>query len=116
MNYGRAIAAVAAARELTLDDVAATAGLHRETLARIARADHSPTCSTLEAICGVLRFPLFLLVLLASDERDIRGLLSPDPGKRLVSMLMFSADLDEVFCAASRIVRDVCPPMPEAAP
>ncbi len=75
MNYNRAIKTLAAARGLSLKQLADKLGMDKASLTRLGRLGNSPTSRTLESVARALEVPLYLLVLLASDPEE----LGPEP-------------------------------------
>lgn len=91
MNYARAIKAIRASRQMEQRDLAAGAQLDPSYISLIESNRRSPSSAALESIATALDVPLYLLILLASDQEDLRG-LSPEEagelGRNLLDVLL----------------------------
>lgn len=74
MNYGRAMKVVLAAREMSQQDLATRMKVDRAFISRISTAKNPPSGRTLERIAAGLKIPVYLLVLLASEDADLVGM------------------------------------------
>lgn len=81
MNYARAIKAIRASRQMEQRDLADGAKLDPSYISLIESSRRSPSAAALESIASALDVPLYLLILLASDEQDLRGLSSDEAGE-----------------------------------
>lgn len=91
MNYGRAIKAIRAAKSLEQRDLAARAKLDPSYISLIESNRRVPSSGALEAIALALQTPLYLLMLLASDESDLHGVSKEDAqllGAQLLDVLL----------------------------
>lgn len=77
MNYGRAIKIVRSTRDLTQQGLGAAIGKNASFISRLENGARKPSTETLEAIATALHTPLYLLILLASDEPNLKGISSP---------------------------------------
>ena len=74
MKFGNAIRIARAARKLSQKDLAAAANVDASYISLLEADRRVPATSTLEAISKVLKIPLHLLILLASEEEDLHGI------------------------------------------
>jgi len=82
MQYGRAIRIVRAARALSQGQLASAAKLTPSYISLLEADKRNPTLSVLNSIAKALDVPLHLLILFASDEKDLRG-ITPEQAKAL---------------------------------
>jgi len=91
MNYGKAIKVLRASRGLTQKQLSLKAELDTSYISLIENGHRSPSLDRLEVIAGALGVPLYLLVLLASDKEELRGLSeskADELGKMLLTTLL----------------------------
>ena len=91
MNYGRAIRIIRTARGLSQKDLARRAKIDASYVSILERGTRAPTTRTLEALAEALHAPLYLLLLIASDEPDLKGISTEEAaklGKQLLELLM----------------------------
>lgn len=74
MNYGRAIRLVRSARDLSQKELAKRLKKDPSYLSLLERNERDPSAETLKALAEALAIPLYLLVFLASDPKDLRGI------------------------------------------
>jgi transcriptional regulator with XRE-family HTH domain len=68
VNYGRAIRTLCALREMSQQDLAKAMGVEESFVSRTLSKGASPTMKTLEKVATVFDAPVFLIVLLATDD------------------------------------------------
>lgn len=78
MNYGRAIKTVRALRGLSQKDLAEQLGVKPSYISMIEGGEREPGRVFLESLSMALNVPLYLLMLLATDDGDHRGLTAKD--------------------------------------
>jgi len=91
MNYGAAVRRARALRGLSQKELAAAADVNASYISLIEAGRRTPTTSVLEAIAKVLRFPLHLIILLASEDEDLQGISKKEAqalGRQLLEMLV----------------------------
>jgi transcriptional regulator with XRE-family HTH domain len=91
MKYGKAIRFVRAARGIPQKELASKIKADASLISRIEAGERNPSTETLEAISVALEVPLYLLVLLASEERELRGVpkgTAEKLGKELFSLVL----------------------------
>jgi transcriptional regulator with XRE-family HTH domain len=74
MNYGRALRMVRLARRLTQKELGEVAGVGQGYVSQIENGKRTPSLEVLEVVANRLEVSLHLIVLLASDEEDLRGI------------------------------------------
>lgn len=74
MNYGKAIKIVRNTRGLSQKDLAERVGLAPSYISRMEAGERKPTTETLETISGALGIPMYLMVLMSSEKKDIKGM------------------------------------------
>jgi transcriptional regulator with XRE-family HTH domain len=74
MNYGKAIKIARNTRGLTQKDLADRVGITSSYISRMEAGERKPTTETLETISGALGIPMYLMVLMSSEKKDITGL------------------------------------------
>jgi transcriptional regulator with XRE-family HTH domain len=87
MNFGRAIRTARAARHLTQKALATKSGLDPSYISLLEANERQPSTETLANIAESLQVPVYLLVLLASDRQDLKG-ISPTEAKALAKQLL----------------------------
>lgn len=70
-DFGRAIRVIRAARDLAQQDLAANCDLNVSYVSLIESGHRTPSLDTLSVIARELNVPLYLLVLLASEPKDL---------------------------------------------
>lgn len=91
MNYDRAIKTVRAIRGMSQQDLAARMKVDEAFVSRLGKAGSAPSGRTLEKVAGALEVPLYLLVLLASEEKDLHTMSKEAAdllGRELLGMLV----------------------------
>ncbi len=91
MNYDRAIKTVRAVRGMSQQDLAGRMKVDEAFLSRLGKAGAVPSGKTLERVAGALEIPLYLLVLLASEENDLKTMSKEAAdllGRELLGMLI----------------------------
>ena len=91
MNYGRAVKAIRAAKNLEQRDLAERAELDPSYISLIESNRRVPSSAALQAIAQALQTPLYLLMLLASDEDDLHGISKEEArllGAQLLDVLL----------------------------
>lgn len=74
MNYNKAIRTVRAAKGISQKELAALTKLDASYISRIEAGHRIPTLEVIELISEKLKIPVYLLTLLASDQKDLNGL------------------------------------------
>ena len=77
MNHGRAVRIVRSARDLTQKQLAEKADLDPSYISLLEAGKRIPSDETLSLLANALRVPKMLLIFLASEKDDLRG-LSPE--------------------------------------
>ena len=72
MKYGKAIRICRAARGLSQKDLAAKVGVDSSHVSLIESEKRSPSLDTIEKIAQSLNVPPHLLMLLASEQKDVK--------------------------------------------
>lgn len=77
MNAGMGLQRCRTFLGVTQDNLGTASGISR---AQISRIEHgkNPTISTLQKLSGALGIPLFVLIYMASDEKDFVGVPPED--------------------------------------
>lgn len=73
MNYGKAIRLARSARGLTQQELADRAGLNSSYISLLEKGHRVPGTKALEALSEALEVPMYLLMLMGSDQEDLRG-------------------------------------------
>ena len=73
MKYGKAIRICRAARGLSQKDLATKVGLDSSHISLIEAGKRSPSLETVERIAKTLNVPVHLLMLLASEQKDVKS-------------------------------------------
>lgn len=94
MNYSKAIRTIRAAKGVSQKKLASLANLDSSYISRIESGERMPTLEVIETIANVLKTPPYLLALLASEKKDLRGLPQKDSIKIANNLLdiLVSAD------------------------
>ena len=74
MNYGKAIRLVRAARGLSQKALAERLRVDASFVSHLERGERMPSTETLEALAASLAIPMYLLVFLASEDSERRGI------------------------------------------
>ncbi|RMH19072.1 MAG: XRE family transcriptional regulator [Acidobacteria bacterium] len=73
MNYSKAIRIVRAARGFSQKRLAAVIGVDPSYISLLETGKRVPSLEVLESLAKALRIPIHLLLLLASEPEDLRG-------------------------------------------
>jgi len=87
MDYGRAVRIARAVRGLSQKQLAELIDSDASYISLIESGLRVPRARTLERIASELRVPLHLLMLFASERKDLRG-LSPSQASQLAKQLL----------------------------
>jgi len=74
MDFAKALRTARAARGLSQKQLAALADLDSSFISLLESGQRTPSTATLEAISKVLEVPMYIIMLLASEPKDLRGL------------------------------------------
>jgi len=74
MNYSRAIKTARATKGVSQKKLASLTSLDASYISRIESGDRIPTLEVVETIAKALHIPVYLLMLLASEQKDLQGL------------------------------------------
>lgn len=74
MNYARAIRTVLGARGMTQRGLAQEMDVSESYISKLGTEGYTPSGNTLNKIANALGVPVYLLVLLASDGEDLKGM------------------------------------------
>lgn len=91
MDYGRAIRVARSARELSQKELAQRLDVDPSLISRIEAGTRRPSTKTLEDIADALGVPMYLLLLLGSEESDLRAVPSDHAaalGRKLLRILV----------------------------
>jgi transcriptional regulator with XRE-family HTH domain len=95
MDYGKAVKTVRVSRGMSQKDLAQRASVDASYISLVEKGSRTPSASNLEKLAAALDVPMYLLVLLASAESDLRGLSEDERdrlGGRLLRVLIESSD------------------------
>lgn len=73
MQYGRAIRFVRSAKSVSQTKLARDSGLTPGYISLIESGQRAPSLGALESMAKALAVPLYLVMLLAADDRELRG-------------------------------------------
>ena len=73
MKYGKALRILRSARGLSQKDLAAMVNVDPSYFSRVESEQRIPSVAVLDAIARELRVPMYLIVFLASEQDDLRG-------------------------------------------
>lgn len=73
MKYGKAIKVARVAKGFSQKKLGEKCNLDSSYISRIEAGDRIPNIETLELIAKELEIPFYLLVLMASDENELKG-------------------------------------------
>jgi len=96
MNYERAIKTIRSIRGLSQQDLAKRMEVDEAFLSRLGKRN-SPSSRTLEKVASALEVPMYLLVLLASDEDDLSSMAKETAdalGQQLIELLLAAESKD----------------------
>ncbi len=91
MNYGKAIKIIRNARGLSQKELARLLKKDASVLSIIESGQRKPNTETLELISKALNVPFYLLILMASDPQELKGINSKDAqklGAELLGLLL----------------------------
>lgn len=91
MNYDRAIKTVRALRGMSQQGLAQRMKVDEAFVSRLGKAGNSPSARTLEKVASALEIPMYLLVLLASDDDELGSMSKQEAetlGMQLLSLLL----------------------------
>ena len=74
MNYGKAIKMLRASRGLQQRQLAKKLGLDSSYVSLLESGKRTPSLQVVELIASKLRVPSYLIVLLASEDKDLKGI------------------------------------------
>ena len=74
MNIGHAIKVCRSAKQLSLDELAERVGLSQSYLSMIESGKREPTLSSIEKISESLGVPTTILLFLAAEKGELKGL------------------------------------------
>lgn len=74
MNYGRALKTARGSRGLSQRRLAKLAEVDPSTVSLIESGQRTPSSEVIDALARALGIPTFLLVFLASDDADLKGI------------------------------------------
>jgi len=74
MKYGHAIRQVRTRRNISQKGLAKRIGMDASFLSMLESGKRKPSTETLESICKELQVPMHLLILLASEKKELRGI------------------------------------------
>ena len=97
MNYGRALKILREKRGLKQKELAEKASLDASYVSQIENGKRIPGTPAVDAIAKALDVPLYLLMLLASDAEDLRGISEEKArslGEQLLELIMDSERSD----------------------
>jgi len=96
MKYGKAIRVVRTARGVTQKGLAERASLDQSHISMIERGVREPSVATLEAVSVALGVPLYLLILLASETEDLKGISEEQAGvigRQLLEIVVHASEI-----------------------
>lgn len=73
MNYGKAIKITRNIRGVSQKQLAEKVALAPSYISRMESGERKPTTETLETISKALNVPMYLMVLMSSDESEVKG-------------------------------------------
>jgi transcriptional regulator with XRE-family HTH domain len=74
MNYGKAIKMLRASRGLQQRELAKKLGLDSSYVSLLESGKRVPSLQVLELLSSKLRVPSYLIMLLASEDKDLQGI------------------------------------------
>ncbi|HEX4451710.1 MAG TPA: helix-turn-helix transcriptional regulator [Kofleriaceae bacterium] len=91
MNYDRAIKTVRALRGMSQQDLAHRMQVDEAFVSRLGKSGNPPSGRTLERVASALDVPMYLLILLASEQHELGSMSTQQAealGKQLLSLLL----------------------------
>lgn len=74
MNFGKALRTIRAAKHLSQAQLAKVLELDPSFVSLLERGRREPSLATVRQVAQKLHVPVYLMLLLASDEEDLHGL------------------------------------------
>lgn len=74
MNYGKAIKIARSTKGLSQKELGKLINVNPSYISRLEASERSPSMETLEAISKALAVPMYLLMLLGSEAKDLKGI------------------------------------------
>lgn len=93
MNYAKGVLKAREAAGLSKRQLALKAGLHPSYLSHIETAKKKPSLDALEAITAVLGISMPILMLLAAEPEELKGIQSEQADQLGVALAALSATL-----------------------
>ena len=93
MNYGKALRVLRAARGLQQKQLAEKLGVDGSYVSLLESGRRKPSMDIVEASAQLLGVPVYLLMLLASEEQDLKGVTGSEAaaiGKQLLEIVLRS--------------------------
>jgi len=87
MNYARAIRTIRSARGLSQTEFSQIVDIDQSSVSRIESGERKPSVKNLEVISEKLSVPFHLIALLASEERDLKGISEQEAQKLSAGLL-----------------------------
>jgi transcriptional regulator with XRE-family HTH domain len=87
LNIGHALKVCRSAKKLSLGDLAALTELSPSYLSMIESGKREPTLSSIEKIASAMGVPTPILLFLAADSREIKG-IDPETRRRLSAAVL----------------------------
>jgi len=90
MNYAKAIKTLRASRNLQQKQLAALLGVDASYISLLERGSRTPSLDWIERFSAAVRVPVYLVLLLASDDSDLNGVNAAEAqqlGKELLRAL-----------------------------
>lgn len=94
MNFSRAIKIIRATKGLSQSELAEISGIDASLISRFESGNRKPSINNLEAVSKKLAIPLYLMTLLASEKKDLKGISekkAQELGKKLLELLTSSS-------------------------
>ena len=98
MNYSKAIRTIRAAKGISQKKLASLVDLDSSYISRIESGERKPTIEVIESIANTLKVPVYLLTLLASEQKDLKNLPQKDTmivAEKLLQLLLSTEDKEE---------------------
>jgi len=93
MNYGKAIKVARNVRGFSQKELAKKVGLAPSYISKIEAGERMPTTETLEVISDAVEIPMYLMVLMASENKEMKGLppkMVSKLGENLLNLVLAS--------------------------
>jgi transcriptional regulator with XRE-family HTH domain len=87
MNIGRAISLCRSAKKISLDDLSQRTELSAAYLSMIENGKRTPTLPSIEKICTALEIPTPIVLFLAAEKDELKGLDSETSSRLSASVL-----------------------------